>query len=207
MSSLPIQARRATLEDLPRLKELWALMRFSDADLERQLTDFQVATDAAGHVIGAVALQISQRHGRIHSEAFEDFSHADQARPALWTRIENLAANHGLIRLWTRETSPFWTHNGFQSATASELEKLPLLWNCAHSDWLTLKLKDEEVVASLEKEFALFVESEKQQRHQLLSQASVLRTIVLGAVILVILAFIGAGIWFFLQIRSGNSLP
>ena len=81
MSSLKFQVRRATVDDLPRLKQLWALMHFPEAELERQLTDFQVVTDATSSVVGCAALQMNKRHARIHSEAFEDFSFADHARP------------------------------------------------------------------------------------------------------------------------------
>lgn len=207
MSSRKFQARRATLDDLPRLKELWTLMQIPDPDLERQLTDFQVAVDEAGRVVGGVALQLSHRHARIHSEAFEDFSLAEYARPVLWDRMQNLATNHGLTRLWTRESSPFWSRNGFLAATEEELKKLPAQWHQGGPGWTTLKLKDEEAMVSLEKEFALFVESEKQQRNQLLGTAGVIRTVVLGGVILVILAFIVGAIWLFLKQRAAGSAP
>jgi N-acetylglutamate synthase-like GNAT family acetyltransferase len=207
MSSLKFQARRATLDDLPRLKELWAMMRISDADLERQLTDFQVAVDDTGVVIGGLAFQLSHRHARIHSEAFEDFSLAEYARPVLLARIQTLAANHGLVRLWTREQSPFWPRSGFQPATEDALEKMPSVWDRFSTGWLTLKLKDEEAVASLDKEFALFVESEKLQRDQLLQQAKILKTLFLTIITLFVLALIAAAVWVFLKQRTGGSLP
>lgn len=208
MSQFKFQVRRATVDDLPRLKTLWATMQFAVADLERQLTDFQVAVDEAGLVVGAVGFQMAQRHALLHHEAFEDFSLADYARPALWTRIQNLAGNHGLVRIWTREHSPFWTHNGFQPATADALERLPAPWDRTHPDWLTIKLKDEESLASLDKEFALFVESEKQQRGQLLGQAKTLRTLLITGIIFVALLFLAGAVWLLLKQRAqGVSLP
>jgi N-acetylglutamate synthase-like GNAT family acetyltransferase len=206
MSSLKFQARRATLDDLPRLKELWAVMRISDADLERQLTDFQVAVDETGQVVGGMAFQMSQRHACIHSEAFEDFSLAEYARPVLLDRIQTLATNHGLVRVWTREQSPFWTRNGFQPATEAVLEKMPSIWDRSSTGWLTLKLKEEEVVASLDKEFALFVETEKQQRHQLLNQAKVFKTVALTIITLIALGIGAAALWIFLKQRGGGGL-
>lgn len=208
MSSLKLQARRATLDDLPRLKSLWTLMQFNPGELERHLTDFQVVVDTNGLVIGAIALQIFQRHGHIHSESFEDFSLTDPARPALWERLQTLATNHGLVRLWTREQAPFWSHNGFAAAPPEILEKMPASWNRTHSDWLTLKLKDDEAIASLEKEFSLFVESEKQQRSQLLGQAKALKTVMLTGVVLIAILFVAAMIWLLLRQREGGvSLP
>jgi N-acetylglutamate synthase-like GNAT family acetyltransferase len=207
MSSPKFQARRATVDDLPRLKQLWQLMRLTDADLERQLTDFQVVTDEAGIVVGCAALQMNQRHARIHSEAFEDFGLADYARPALWTRIQTLANNHGLVRLWTQETSPFWSRNGFQAAPEDALEKMPPVWNRASGGWLTIKLKDEEAMTSLDKEFALFVESEKQQRAQLLGQTKTIKILAIGGIVLVVLLLIAATVWVFIKQRTGSGLP
>ena len=207
MSSFKFHARRATLDDLPRLRQLWALMQIPDGDLERQLTDFQVVSDETEQVIGSVALQVSHRQARIHSEAFEDFSLADYARPVLWSRIQTLAQNHGLARIWTREQSPFWTHNGFQTASEADLEKMASVWDRFEPGWLTLKLKDEEAMASLEKEFALFVESEKQQRSQLLNQAKVLKTLAIAGIVLISLMFLGAMVWVLIKRNSGGSLP
>lgn len=207
MSSFKFQARRATVDDLPRLKELWAIMHIPDTDLERQLTDFQVVTDEAGLVVGCVAFQMNLRHARIHSEAFEDFSLAEYARPVLWARIQTLATNHGLARLWTQEQSPFWSRNGFQPATEEAFEKMPSNWDRFSTGWLTIKLKDEEAMASLDKEFALFVESEKHQRGQLLGQAKVVKTIIIAALILITLAIGAATIWVFIKQRSGAGLP
>ena len=206
MSSLKFQARRATVDDLPRLKELWALMRIPEGDLERQFTDFQVAVDAAGQVIGGVAIQMNQRQARIHSEAFEDFSLADYARPALWERIQTLATNHGLVRLWTQEQSPFWSRNGFQATSEEALRKLPAPWDRASNTWLTIKLKDEEVVASLDKEFSMFIEAEKQQRSQLLGRAKTLKTLAIAGIVLVVVAllFIAAAIWIFIKQRTAG---
>jgi hypothetical protein len=182
-------------------------MRLTDADLERQLTDFQVVTDEAGIVVGCAALQMNQRHARIHSEAFEDFGLADYARPALWTRIQTLANNHGLVRLWTQETSPFWSRNGFQAAPEDTLEKMPSVWNRASGGWLTIKLKDEEAMTSLDKEFALFVESEKQQRAQLLGQTKTIKILAIGGIVLVVLLLIAATVWVFIKQRTGSGLP
>lgn len=207
MSSFKFQARRATVDDLPRLKELWAMMRIADGDLERQLTDFQVVVDETGNVVGSVAMQMTARQARIHSEAFEDFSLAEYARPALWTRIQTLAANHGLVRLWTQEQSPFWSRNGFQAAPEEALEKMPSMWDRFSTGWLTIKLKDEDAMASLDKEFALFMETEKQQRSQVLGQARIIKIVVLTLITLLAIAIAAAAIWLFIKQRSGDSLP
>jgi len=204
MSLLKVNARRATVEDLPRLKELWAIMRFDVEDLERHLTDFQVAETIDGEIVGCIAFQIASKQGCIHSESYEDFSHADRGRPELWARIGMMAQNHGLNRLWTREDSPFWTRSGFSLATEAELAKRPAVWDKATGNWHTLKLRDEEAMASMEKEFALFVESEKQQRSELLGKAKVIKVLVLLGITLIILIFAAGMIWLLLKRKSGG---
>lgn len=208
MSSTKFQARRATLDDLPTLKTLWATMNFSVASLEKQLTEFQVVTDETGQVIGAVGFQMAAKHARVHSEAFGDFGLADYARPALWQRIQTLATNHGLARLWTLENSPFWARNGFVQARDDDFTNMPTGWDRTANGWLTLKLKDEEALASLDKEFALFVESEKQRSADVLSKAKTLKTVFIALITLAALAFGAAMLWLLIKQKSGGgSLP
>src|SRR5690242_19222404 len=46
MSSSRLQARRATLDDIGALREMWEMMRYPLPELEKQLTDFQVVVDS-----------------------------------------------------------------------------------------------------------------------------------------------------------------
>jgi N-acetylglutamate synthase-like GNAT family acetyltransferase len=204
--SLPVyHARRAHLDDLPALKVLWESMRFPTADLEKHLTDFQVVHDVNQQVVGAVGFQMTQRHGRIHSEAFSDFGVTDQARPLLWARIQALSTNHGIHRLWTQERIPFWIQNGFQPAAPHILEKLPELWDRTQPDWLTLQLKDEQAIASLDREFAMFVESEKSRSAEALGQARAVKTFLLALIGLIVLAlFVGAIYVFVTRVAHGS---
>jgi hypothetical protein len=105
-----------------------------------------------------------------------------------------VATNHGLLRLWTLEEAPFWSRDGLQKAGPGEMEKLPQAWRELRGAWLTLKLReDPEGVVSLDKEFALFMESEKQRSQRALEHARVLKFVATGvAVLVVILVAIGA---------------
>ncbi len=181
-------------------------MNFSVANLEKQLTEFQVITDEAGQVIGGVGFQMLGKHARVHSEAFGDFGLADYARPALWQRIQTLATNHGLVRLWTLENSPFWSRNGFVQAKEDDFTNMPTGWDRFASGWFTLKLKDEEALASLDKEFALFVESEKQRSADVMSKAKTLKTVFITFITLVALAFGAAMLWLLMKQKSGGGL-
>lgn len=188
MTSSPFRVRRATIDDLPTLKALWDSMQIPNADLDKRLTEFQVAEADDGQVVGTVGFQIVQRHGLVHSEAFSDFGVADQVRPLFWQRLNALALNHGVARLWTRENSPFWTHNGLQPADEDARKRLPEQWDRSAPRWLTLRLKDEDVIASLDKEFDMFVAAEKARTAAALESARKLKTAVVWIVMLLVLA-------------------
>lgn len=197
MTSGTYCVRRATLDDLAPLRELWQAMNFPVADLEKRLTEFQVAEAPDGKVTGAVGLQIVEGQGLLHSEAFGDFSIADRLRPLLWNRIQSVATNHGLFRLWTCEQAPFWNHCGLVPATADVLPKLPQAWRGKAKAWLTLQLREEiSPVISAEKEFAKFMEAERRRTGQAFQRARLLKFIAnFIAVALAILAFAALIYW------------
>ena len=199
MTASDYRMRRATLEDIGKLTQLWKSMRFPVEELSKRVTEFQIAEDAEGNLLGAIGLQIAERQGRIHSEGFNDFALAEQLRPMLWDRLNSLATNHGLLRLWTKEDAPFWNRCGLAKADAEALAKLPLIWRNEPQEWLTLKLKDDvDALLSVEKEFALFMQTEKQRTERTFQQAKVLKTIAtLVAIVLLGLVVLGA----FLVIR------
>ena len=179
MSSSKYCVRRATLDDLVQLTAIWQPMRFQVDDLARRITEFQVAENLEGQVLGALGLQIAERQGLVHSEAFSDFALAEQLRPLLWDRVHAVATNHGLLRMWTKEQAPFWHHCGLLPADDEALQKLPAQWRGPSSRWLTLKLRDDvETLLSLDKEFALFVASEKQRTEQVFQRARTVKTLV-----------------------------
>src|ERR1700733_13393139 len=103
MNSAPLRVRRATVDDFDALKIIWASMRLSADELEKRLTEFQVVENSEGKILGAIGIQISKQHALLHSEGYSDFSVADSARNLFWERIQVLASNHGIFRLWTRE--------------------------------------------------------------------------------------------------------
>ena len=74
MNAPNYRVRRATLDDIGQLTALWQSMNFPIEELSRRITDFQVAETAEGTIVGVVALQMAERQGRIHSEAFTDFA-------------------------------------------------------------------------------------------------------------------------------------
>ena len=192
MNPSRLRLHRATTDDFGRLQALWQSMHFPSAELEKRLTEFQVVETADGNVAGAIGLQIIGPHARLHSEGYTDFSVADAARELFWERIQTIASHHGVLRLWTQETSPFWPRWGFQSPSAEALDRLPAEWRQTEAPWLTLQLKDEAAVAAMDKELETFRASGKKRMQDTLDQArSMTNTL---TTILLILAAICLGI-------------
>lgn len=178
MNPANFRVRRATLDDMPQLAEMWKAMHFPVDTLSKRITEFQVAESPEGGVVGALALQMAEKQGRIHSEAFGDFSFAEHLRPLLWDRIHAVAVNHGLLRLWTQENAPFWNHCGLSKPDAETLARLPAAWRSISGDWLTIKLKDDvDALISADKEFAAFMAAEKEKTQRAFQHAKVLKVI------------------------------
>lgn len=195
MNPSDFRVRRATIEDLPALTALWQSMNLPASGLDRRLTEFQVATDAAGKLVGAIGFQLVGKQGLIHSEGFTDFGVADTVRPMLWERLQMVATNHGIVRAWTKEIAPFWKQTGLAEPDADTLSKLPAFSsNEVPGKWFTIKLREDvEEVLSLDKEFELFKQSAQQQSEAAMNQAKTLKTIAtIAAIILAIIVVVGS---------------
>jgi N-acetylglutamate synthase-like GNAT family acetyltransferase len=197
MESQSFQARRAMLEDLDALRMLWAPEQQAGQSLEKTFTDFQVVEDADGRIVAALAMRITGNHGCIHSELYEDFGLADRLRPLIWQRLQTVAANRGLVRLWTQESAAYWREQGFAPAGADVLGRLPGAFDNGRAGWFTLKLK-EDILAGLtpEQEFELFRKSVQADTERMKSQARLANMIALAvAVIFAILVIVMLFVW------------
>lgn len=179
MSPGQLQIRRATVDDLPALRSLWETARLPADDLENRLTEFHVV-ESDGNFAGALGIQVIRQYARIHSEDYADFSVADSARELFWERIQKLSANLGVFRVWTQETSPFWTRWGFQPANTETLARLPDEWKTLEGRWLTLELKNEEAINhALKTQVTGLMDFEKEQTARVAGQARALRLLVI----------------------------
>ena len=211
MNPQNLRVRRATVDDIATLRQTWEAMRFSPDDLEKRLTEFQVVENAAGEVVGAMGIQLSGQHALLHSEGYSDFGVADAARQLFWERIQTLASNHGVFRIWTQEQSPFWKHLGFQPPTAEISSRLPDGWKNEsdgglgaperrEGDWLTYRLKDEEAIAAaLEKEFAPFMAGEKSETEKISEKARMINTFITIAGFAIGIIGFGIAIYLFIN--------
>jgi hypothetical protein len=181
-------ARRATVDDVPALRVLWRAEQLPESDLEKRVTEFQVALDAADKLVGAIGLRVEGSQGLLHSETFLDFAQADTLRPLLWERVQTVARNRGLTRLWTLEKIQFWRGAGFDSPDDEGRKRYVPAFGPEDAPWLTVKLKD-ELVATMtpEQEMALFRSASKEENARIQKQALVLKWIaaVLGVIFLV----------------------
>jgi hypothetical protein len=160
------------LEDLSVLCGLWKEAQLPVAQLEKRFTEFQVVFGRDGQFVGAIGLHMLNHQGLIHSEAFSHPEVEDKARPFVWTRLQTLAANHGLHRLWTREESPFWTHYaGMKTAVEEELKSLPADFGLEQGRWLTLRLREEHpATAAVEQELLLLKQAKEESLERIQRQ-------------------------------------
>jgi hypothetical protein len=112
----------------------------------------------------------------LHSEGYLDFSTADESRELFWERIQKLASNLGVFRIWTQENCPFWLRWGFQRADEELLKRLPEAWQTENPNWFSLELKNEEAInTALNTQFASFLAGERKQTALLSDRARKLR--------------------------------
>jgi N-acetylglutamate synthase-like GNAT family acetyltransferase len=183
--------RRATLEDLPVLQAVWDVSRLPGLELERHLTEFQLALRPDGVVMAAIALRVAGAQGWLHSEAGYTAEPPSEYRSALWERLHILARNHGLVRLWMKgEPAAFWQAAGFRPATAEELQKLPAAWPAEPALWHTLALKGEALMSdAVAGQFARFHSEQREAAERLRQQGERLKWL---AVLVAVVFFLGA---------------
>jgi N-acetylglutamate synthase-like GNAT family acetyltransferase len=185
MNPQNVQLRRATLDDMPKLIALWQRENLPWTILEKKFTEFQIAEDV--EFLAAIGLQLSGKEAKLHSEAFTHGEQADELRARLWDRIQNLARNLGLVRIWTQLDSPFWNQSGFQPATEEGLAKLPQAFAEGNGTWRVLALKDETAAAvSIEKEFEMFKEAQREESQRLMQRARVMKMFAILVAILLV---------------------
>jgi N-acetylglutamate synthase-like GNAT family acetyltransferase len=197
------QVRRATVEDVSKLVHLWQQENLPSQNLEKRFKEFQVVEGANGELLGAIGFQIIGQEALLHSEAFLLPEHAEFVREKVWERAQIMAKNHGLVRVWTQFNAPFWRGNGFQQPREEALQKLPTAFGAAESPWLMIQLLEDTAPAvSLDKEFAMFKEAEREQTERMFRQAKVLKFIAVGIALLVAVMVIVWAVYFLMVQRK-----
>jgi len=183
------KVRRAVVDDLPQLIHLWKSDNLKWQDLEKRFTEFQVAVDSQNTILGAIGLHINGRDALMHSEVFLHFDMADKIRDLIWKRIEVIALNHGLVRIWTLESSPYWHHNGFNLATHEQKQKFPIAFGDPNQSWYVMQMRPETPmkVTVPEKEFEIFIAQERENTEKINAIGNTMRVIatIIAAILLI----------------------
>ncbi|MEO7297358.1 MAG: hypothetical protein ABI042_02135 [Verrucomicrobiota bacterium] len=197
------QVRRATTDDLQSLVSLWNSAQLPADTLDKRFTEFQIVEDKTGKLLGAIGLQLSGTEGKLHSEAYSDFGLTDHLRPLLWERISTVANNHGLFRLWTDESPPFWKkEGGFTEPAADVLAKKPEAFSETKSRWLVLQLREDRAApSSLDAEFARFKAEENAQTGKIYQQARFFKGVALTLSVMLFI-FVAVGLIYLFKVRS-----
>lgn len=197
--------RRATLDDLETLRGLWRECRLPEYDLEKRFTEFQVAVDEQGWILGAIGLRFAGHQGQVHSLAIRRGDLEASLTAQLWERLLAISHQHGAYRLWTRDHGPFWTEAGFGPATPAEHTELPPLFGDG-THWLTLKLRNEPLkLIAAEEQLEAYLEMERLKTERLLRRGQVLK---FAATAFAGLLFVGAlGTLFFVVLRNRRNPP
>ena len=197
-----LHMRRATVDDLAGLRPLWKDFGFQVSEFEKRLTEFQLVETADGKLLGAIGFKVAGKHGLIHSEAYTHPEEEEELRSRLWERVQNLARNHALARLWCAEQAPFWHHSGLADATPEDLAKLPPVFGNSASQWRTMQLREEtSPTLSLEAELDLFKQASQESTAKMMRQA---RTMKLVAAVIAFIFFVvvAAGVGYLMYTRS-----
>ncbi len=181
------QARRATVDDLPALLELWLAAGLPGEQLEPFLTEFQLVNDEHGALCAAVGLLIHEQDGLIHSEAIATEANAAACRAALWRRTQIVARNQGIARLWTPEDDPFWIANGFHLATSEEIAAMPTAMANPDAKWfLHRSIDPSKAKQIINEQLAIWEASRLQEREDFTRTIGSLRSVALLTAALII---------------------
>jgi N-acetylglutamate synthase-like GNAT family acetyltransferase len=196
MTTPALHARRATVEDLPQLRLLWEQEQLDAAILEKRFKEFQVVGYESGELLGAVGLEVAGQEGRLHSEAFARPEEADALREMLWRRVQIIARNVGLVRVWTQLAATFWQAEGFESVGENP-PRLPLEFAGGAEAWFCAQVKSERGELNVEQELALLQAAERGRTEQLYRQARIWKGVALVIAIGVFLLAILWAVYFF----------
>lgn len=200
MTDANVQVRRATIEDIPQLTVLLRKESVANVDLEKRFKEFQVVQGPGGEILGTIGLQISGNQGRLHSEALLHPEQSDALRQKLWERISLVAQNFGLTRVWIQNSAPFWHTLGFAPADSEVVTRLPPEFGSGSGNWSTLQLKEEgPAVSSIDKEFAMFREAERERTEKMFRQARFLKLL---AGVIAVAVFVLVAVWAFLFFKN-----
>lgn len=189
MSLTGFKVRRVSVDDLQDLRALWRAAGIYSLELEKRFTEFQIVVNDEAQVVAAFGVEIKNKDAHIHSDAYADTDARSDIREVVWKRVQTLAENHGLIRLWSA-MDDFWRNVGFEEPDKKVKDRGGDLFGSTMERRLTLQLREDEDIQLLaETQFELFQKSSVAERERIMEQGKRYRNIAM-----VIASFIMLGI-------------
>ena len=189
-------ARRATVEDLPALEGLWQSAGLPWEELEKFVTEFQVVPGEEGVLLAAIGLMVESHAALLHSEAVRLNGDEDSLRDALWRRIQIVARNQGVHRVWTQEDAGFWRDAGFLPANEGDLSGTGASFLQPGEGWSSFQLMDPaRANAVAQEQLAVWQATRQQEAEEFGRKVKVFRTVaflVFGVVLVLVLGLLWA---------------
>ncbi|MEY4691537.1 MAG: hypothetical protein RIT19_1862 [Verrucomicrobiota bacterium] len=183
MEPAPLECRRATVEDLEPLRNLWSGAGLPADELGKFLHEFQVVTDPSGRILYSVGLLPEGGEALLHSEALESPPppEADACRALAWRRLGILSRNQGITRIWTREDSEYWDTCGFDAVAARDLPATLPSFVPREDGWRVHRQPEPAQTDLLVKrELALWKTQREQEAENFQRRVRTFRTVALG---------------------------
>jgi N-acetylglutamate synthase-like GNAT family acetyltransferase len=178
MESPQWTARRATIDDLPALEALWQRMELPWQQLEQYLTEFQVVPAEDGSLRAAIGMLVEGQEALMHTEAIpESEPEPDELRAALWKRLQVVARNQGVVRIWTQEDAPYWVASGFQPPEPSVRSEAKASFVGQDGDWHIFPLSDPNRTSKiLQEQMAIWQATREQESSDFMGTIRNVRT-------------------------------
>jgi len=147
--------RRANLDDLDRLIELWERHDFDPIDLEPRLIEFHIAENEEGVIHAAIGIRNQDRQAMLHHECWSA-EMKPQLRRDLAHHAFSVCEMMQLWKIWTLLDDTHWQEMGFDDVPAEKMDDLPKGFGDWKKPWKAYKLKaDIASDANLARQFEL----------------------------------------------------
>lgn len=193
METPALNARRATIEDLPALQALWQQAGLPWIELERFVTEFQVVpAEGEGLLLAALGLLVEGNDALLHTEAVADPELADELRATLWHRVQIVARNQGVQRIWTQEDADYWRDSGFSKPSPAMVAETAATFVDKSAEWQVFELIDPDKAKHLvDEQMAIWEAARAQEAEELQDKIRSFRTFAFALAGVVTLAALG----------------
>lgn len=165
--------RRANIDDVERLRDLWLRHGYDSEGLESRITEFQVALDESDTIVASIGIRNQQRQALFHHECWgAEMTH--QVRRDLAAHAIQVAERFQVWRIWTTMEDVLWSEMGFDPVKPDALEDLPQGFGDWRSGWKAYKLRSD--IASdenLARQFELLKIQNQEDNHKIKQTARV----------------------------------